>query len=80
VRAWGACTSPTAGSATAHVREGNVGEACRIGADALALVDRQQVTTNLQDVRRLRLDLEPWRDTQAVSELDEQLATVGDVR
>jgi hypothetical protein len=32
---------------------------------------------NLQDVRRLRLDLEPWRDTQAVRELDEQLAAVG---
>jgi tetratricopeptide (TPR) repeat protein len=60
--------------ATAHVREGNIDEACRIGADALALADRQQVTTNLQDVRRLRLDLEPWRDTQAVRELDEQLA------
>jgi len=63
--------------ATAHVGEGNVEEACRIGADALALADRQQVTTNLQDVRRLRLDLEPWRDTQAVGELDEQLAAVG---
>jgi hypothetical protein len=35
------------------------GEACRIGADALALADRQQVTPNLRDVRRLRLDLEP---------------------
>jgi hypothetical protein len=28
-------------------------------------------------VRRLRLDLEPWRDTQAVRELDDQLAAVG---
>jgi Tetratricopeptide repeat len=66
--------------ATAHVREGNIDEACRIGADALALADRQQVTTNLQDVRRLRLDLEPWRDTQAVREPDEQLAAVGGAR
>jgi len=63
--------------ATAHVHEGNIDEACRIGADALALADRQQVTTNLQDVRRLRLDLEPWHDTQAVRELDERLALVG---
>jgi len=47
--------------ATAHVHEGNIDEACRIGSDALALAERQQVTTNLQDVRRLRLDLEPWR-------------------
>jgi hypothetical protein len=63
--------------ATAHVHEGNIDEACRIGSDALALADRQQVTTNLQDVRRLRLDLEPWRGTQAVRELDEQLAAIG---
>jgi hypothetical protein len=66
--------------ATAHAHEGNIDEACRIGVDALALADRQQVTINLQDVRRLRLDLEPWRDTQAVRELDEQLAATGGAR
>jgi hypothetical protein len=44
------------------------------GGQAVAV--RQQVVTNLQGVRRPRLDLEPWRDTQAVGELDEQLATV----
>jgi hypothetical protein len=37
------------------------GEACRIGADAFALADRQQVTINIQDVRRLRLDLDRCR-------------------
>jgi hypothetical protein len=30
-----------------------------------------------QDVRRLRLDLEPWRKTRAVRVLDEQLALAG---
>jgi hypothetical protein len=60
--------------ATAHVQEGNVDEACRLGADALEVAERQQVVTNLQDVRKLRLDLEPWRDTSPVRELDEQLA------
>jgi tetratricopeptide (TPR) repeat protein len=63
--------------ATAHVRQGNIDEACRLGAEALDLAARQQVAPNLQDVRRLRLDLEPWRKTQAVKELDEQLALVG---
>ena len=63
--------------ATAHVRQGNIDEACRIGADALQLAERQQVTTNLQDVRRLRLDLQPWHDTRAVRELDKQLTAVG---
>jgi hypothetical protein len=38
------------------------------------------VRPNVQDVRRLRLDLEPWRDTPAVRELDEQLAGVGRAR
>jgi hypothetical protein len=63
--------------ATAHVRQGNIDEACHLGAGALDLAARQQVAPNLQDVRRLRLDLEPWRKTQAVKELDEQLALVG---
>jgi ATP/maltotriose-dependent transcriptional regulator MalT len=63
--------------ATAHVRQGNIDEACRIGADALQLAERQQVITNLQQVRRLRLDLQPWHDTRAVRELDKQLAAVG---
>ena len=31
-------------------------------------------------MRQLRLDLEPWRDTQAARELDEQLAAVGNAR
>jgi hypothetical protein len=47
---------------------------------ALALADRQQVAINLQDVHWLRLDLEPWRDTEPVRELDEQLAAVGGAR
>jgi hypothetical protein len=62
--------------ATAHVQEGNIDAACHLGADALELADRQQVRTNLQDVRKLRLELEPWRDAPAVRELDEQLAAV----
>jgi hypothetical protein len=35
------------------------------------------VSQSSQDVRRLRLDLEPRRDTQAAREVDEQLAAVG---
>ena len=32
---------------------------------------------NLQDLRRRRLDLEPWGKTRAVRELDDQLALAG---
>jgi transcriptional regulator with XRE-family HTH domain len=63
--------------ATAHLRQGNIDEACRLGGDALGLATRQQVGPNLQDVRRLRLELEPWRNSRAVKELDEQLGLVG---
>jgi hypothetical protein len=44
------------------------------------LETRLNAKLNLQDVRRLRLDLEPWRDTHSVRELDEQLAAVGGAR
>ncbi|MFL6189773.1 MAG: hypothetical protein ACJ75E_07965, partial [Actinomycetes bacterium] len=45
--------------ATAHVRQGNIDEACRLGSEALDLAARQQVAPNLQDVRRLRMEPEP---------------------
>jgi transcriptional regulator with XRE-family HTH domain len=63
--------------ATAQVRQGNIDQACQLGRDALALAARQQVGPNLQDVRKLRFELEPWRDSSPVKELDEQLALVG---
>jgi hypothetical protein len=48
-----------------------------LGSEALDLAARQQVAPNLQDVRRLRMELEPWRTTRAVRELDDQLALAG---
>jgi transcriptional regulator with XRE-family HTH domain/tetratricopeptide (TPR) repeat protein len=63
--------------ATSRVRQGNIEEACQLGADALALATRQEVGPNLQDVRKLRLELEPWRDSRPVRTLDEQLALAG---
>jgi len=63
--------------ATAHVRQGRIDESCKLGAYALTLAARQQVGPNLQDVRKLRMELEPWRNSRPVKELDEQLALVG---
>jgi tetratricopeptide (TPR) repeat protein len=63
--------------ATAHVQQGDVDRACQLGAEALGIAAQQEVQPNLQDVRKLRLDLEPWRDSQAVKDLDEQLRAVG---
>jgi hypothetical protein len=62
--------------ATAHVQQGDVEEAARLGGEALTLAAQQQVMPNLEDVRRVRLELEPWRNSPAVRDLDEQLRTV----
>jgi tetratricopeptide (TPR) repeat protein len=63
--------------ATAHVRQGNIEEACQLGTDALGLATKQEVGPNLQDVRKLRVELEPWRDSSPVRSLDERLALAG---
>ena len=63
--------------ATAHVQQGDVDRACELGAEALGIAAQQEVQPNLQDVRKVRLDLEPWRDSQAVKDFDEQLRAVG---
>jgi tetratricopeptide (TPR) repeat protein len=63
--------------ATAHVQQGDVDRACELGTEALGMAVQQEVQPNLQDVRKLRLDLEPWRDSQAVKDFDEQLRAVG---
>jgi tetratricopeptide (TPR) repeat protein len=63
--------------ATAHVQQGDVDRACELGAEALGIAAQQEVQTNLQDVRKLRLELEPWRNSQAVKDFDERLRAVG---
>jgi hypothetical protein len=63
--------------ATAHVRQGNLDQACRFGADALVLTERQQVTSNLEDLCRLVSILSPGATCRRSGELDEQLAAVG---
>lgn len=62
---------------TAHVQQGDVDRACELGVEALGIAAQQEVQSNLQDVRKLRLELEPWRDSQAVKNFDEQLRAVG---
>jgi transcriptional regulator with XRE-family HTH domain len=58
----------------AHVRQGNVDEACRLGAEALRAATDLQVQPNLQDVLNLRQLLEPWSEAPEVRDLDELLA------
>jgi hypothetical protein len=63
--------------ATAHVQQGDVDRACELGVEALGIAAQQEVQPNLQDVRKVRLELEPWRNSQAVKDFDEQLRAVG---
>ena len=62
--------------ATAHVQQGEIEEACRVGSEALRIAAAQEVKPNLQDVRKLQLDLSPYRKHPAVKELGEQLRLV----
>ncbi len=60
--------------ASAHGADGDVDEACRLASEAFSSAISMAVQPNLQDVLALRRQLEPWRDTQAVRDLDERLA------
>jgi hypothetical protein len=73
--------------ATAHVRQGDIEEACQLGTDALALATQQEVAPNLQDVRKLHRTTvyvtdEQWRwlsRLAAQARLDELPLSASDV-
>jgi tetratricopeptide (TPR) repeat protein len=57
----------------AYANDGEIDEACRLGSKALQLARTQAVQPNLDDIRALRRQLEPWKDAVPVRQLDEQL-------
>jgi tetratricopeptide (TPR) repeat protein len=57
----------------AYANEGEIDEACRLGSEALQLARTQAVQPNLDDIRALRRQLEPWKDAMPVRQLDELL-------
>jgi len=59
--------------ASAHARQGEVDEACRLAGLALAIVAQTQSTVGLTRVHELRARLDQWKDTRPVRQLDEQL-------
>jgi hypothetical protein len=64
---------------TAHVQQGNVDEACRLGAEALRASVNMAVQPNMQDVLNLRQRLEPWEASPQVRDLDDLIASTRDV-
>jgi tetratricopeptide (TPR) repeat protein len=62
--------------ATAHVHQGAPERACEVAAEAVILAGQTRAAVGLQRLRQLRAELEPWRDTAAVRELDARILLV----
>lgn len=60
--------------ASCAIQRGDVDTACRHASDALIMAADLRVQPNLQDVYRIRRDLNRWADTTPVRDLDRQLA------
>jgi len=56
-----------------HLQNGEVDEACRLAADALAIVAQTDFSMGLAKVKRLRGRMRPWEGRQSVRDLDEQM-------
>ena len=57
----------------AHAQQGNIQEACTFANQALAITTRTKSRSVLERVRTLFSELEPWKETEAVKDLAEQL-------
>jgi tetratricopeptide (TPR) repeat protein len=62
--------------ATVYVNEGEIDEACRLGMDALTLLQEVEYATGVQRVRDLRVRLKPYSGRPAVADLTDQLLLV----
>jgi len=62
--------------ATVYVNEGEIDEACKLGMDALTILQEVEYATGVQRVRDLRVRLKPHRDRAAVADLTDQLLLV----
>jgi tetratricopeptide (TPR) repeat protein len=61
---------------TAHLLSGEVEEAARVIGDGAAMTTQNRSVRLTREVRTARGRMEPWRDMQAVRELDERLVGV----
>ncbi len=75
-------TSPTAmkkrsllfgALAEVHIHRREIDQACQLAADALAIVAQTDFSLGLARVLQIRDQLRPWRESQPVRDLDEQL-------
>ncbi|MGH3752904.1 MAG: hypothetical protein ACRDRP_09440 [Pseudonocardiaceae bacterium] len=62
---------------TARVLSGDIEEAARVVGEGAVLAARIRSVRLVKEVRAARGRMEPWRETPAVRQLDERLASVG---
>ncbi len=66
--------------ATVYVDEGEIDEACKLGIEALTILQEVDYATGTQRVRDLWAKLKPHRNRAAVADLTEQLLIVSSHR
>jgi hypothetical protein len=59
----------------AYAQQGNVQTACHYAIQALAITTQTKSLSVLERVRQVRNELESWKDTQDVKDLERQLET-----
>lgn len=59
-----------------YMQQADIREACRCASQALSLIKQTESGRVLQRMFHLRQELDPWKHTLAVKQLDEQLASV----
>jgi hypothetical protein len=68
-----------ADAAEAHAQQGDVEEACRLAADALAVVAQTDFSIGLDRLRRLSGRLDRWRALSPVRDLNDQIRAIAPV-
>ncbi len=61
----------------AHLQSGEIDEAARVIGSAASLAARTRSARLVKELRTTRARMQPWQDSQAIKELDEQLAGIG---
>jgi hypothetical protein len=59
----------------AHAQQGQIEEACTLAKQALAITTRTRSLSVLERVRLVRQELEPWKETEHVKDLENHLDT-----
>ena len=57
----------------AHAQQGHIQQACALAVQALAITTQTKSLSVLERVRLLRRELEPWKEAEAVQDLEKHL-------